>query len=55
MISRAQPCPWLLPLAGLTAALLLGGCASPAINENFSGVQKLTQNRLGAEVKWLNT
>lgn len=35
--------------------LLLSGCASTAINSNFSGVQELTRGRLAADVKWLNT
>ncbi|MCW7541431.1 TolC family protein [Aquabacterium sp. A7-Y] len=52
MTSRAVPRP---RLAAVTAALLLAGCASTAIDQNVQGVQRLTQGRLGAEVKWLNS
>ncbi|MES2886906.1 MAG: TolC family protein [Pseudomonadota bacterium] len=46
--------PWLL--MGMTVVLMiLSGCASHAIDRNFQQTQSLTQNRLGAEVKWLNT
>ena len=44
-----------IALAAVAAALLLGGCASTAIDKNFQSVQSLTQSRLGSEVKWLNT
>ena len=54
MTSRNVPRPR-LAIAALGAALLLGGCASTAINDNFSAAQKLTDTRLGAELKWLNT
>jgi len=37
------------------AALVLGGCASTAIDQNFSSVQQLSQERLGTQVKWLTT
>jgi outer membrane protein TolC len=37
------------------AMLVLSGCASTAINENFSGVQQLSQERLGTQVQWLTT
>lgn len=37
------------------AALLLSGCASTAIRENFSSAQQLSQERLGAQVRWLTT
>lgn len=39
----------------LSLAILLGGCASTAIDRNYSEVQGLTGDRLGAEVKWLTT
>lgn len=42
-------------LAVLSLAILLGGCASTAIDRNYSEVQGLTRDRLGAEVKWLTT
>jgi outer membrane protein TolC len=41
-------------LAVLTV-VLLSGCASTAIDGNFTSVQQLTQGQLGAEVKWLTT
>jgi outer membrane protein TolC len=55
MTRRAVPRPWRASLTAVAAALLLGACASTAIDKNFQGVQSLTQNRLGAEVKWLNS
>lgn len=55
MTSRAAPRPRLVAAAALATVLLLGGCASTAINKNFSNVQELTQTRLGAQVKWLNS
>ncbi|RQP21973.1 TolC family protein [Albitalea terrae] len=42
-------------LAAAVAALVLAGCASTTINENFTSVQQLSQERLGGEVKWLTT
>jgi outer membrane protein TolC len=42
-------------IAALAAVLLLGGCASTSIDDNFSAVQKLTDTGLGTELKWLNT
>ena len=41
-------------LAGI-ALLALGGCASTAIEQNFSEAQQLTQDRFGTELKWLRT
>jgi outer membrane protein TolC len=55
MTFRAVPRPRRTALAALAAALLLGGCASTAIDKNFQGVQGLTRDRLGAEVKWLSS
>lgn len=54
---RAVPSPrrTTVAIAAVAAALLLGGCASTAIDKNFQDVQSLTQSRLGAEVKWLNS
>jgi outer membrane protein TolC len=37
------------------AALMLGGCASTAIEENFASVQQLGRERLGSQVQWLTT
>jgi outer membrane protein TolC len=37
------------------AALLLAGCASTAIDQNFSSAQQLSRERLGGELKWLTT
>ena len=36
-------------------SLALTGCASTAINDNFSSAQQLSRQRLGAEVRWLTT
>lgn len=54
MTSRNVPCPR-LAIAAIGAALLLGGCASTAINDNFTAAQRLTDRRLGSELKWLTT
>ena len=37
------------------ATLALAGCAGTAINQNFTEVQQLSRERMGAEVKWLTT
>ena len=37
------------------AALLLGGCASTAVNDNFASAQQLSRQHTGAELKWLTT
>ena len=37
------------------AALAFAGCASTAIDQNFSKVQQVSRERLGTEVKWLTT
>ena len=42
-------------LIAAAAMLVLAGCASTAINKNFSSVQQLSQERLGSDVKWLTT
>ncbi|MBX9715132.1 MAG: TolC family protein [Burkholderiaceae bacterium] len=42
-------------LLAAAATLALAGCASTAIDQNFSTVQQMSQERLGAEVKWLTT
>ena len=39
----------------VVAALVLSGCASTAIDENFTSAQQLSRERLGTEVKWLTT
>ena len=36
-------------------AVALGGCASTAIEQNFSDARKLAQDRLGTELKWLRS
>ena len=41
--------------AGIAVALFLTGCASTAINDNFSSARELAQSRLGTEVQWLTT
>ena len=42
-------------LIAAAATLVLAGCASTAIDQNFSSVQQLSQERLGSNVKWLTT
>ena len=42
-------------LTAVAASVVLAGCASTAIDQNYSSVQQLSQERLGAEVKWLTT
>ena len=42
-------------IAAIIAAMLLGGCASTAVRENFGSAQQFTRERLGAEVRWLDT
>ena len=37
------------------AAVLLAGCASTAIQDNFASAQAVAQDRLGAQVRWLTT
>jgi outer membrane protein TolC len=37
------------------ATAVLSGCASTAIDSNFAEVQRLSSERLGAELKWLNS
>ena len=37
------------------AALLVSGCATTAVNDNFKSVQSVTQQRLGADIRWLTT
>ena len=43
-----------LLIAG-AATLVLAGCASTAIDQNFSSVQQLSQERLGSDLQWLTT
>lgn len=43
------------PVAGIVAILLLAGCASTAVNENFGSAQAMAKERFGSEVKWLTT
>ena len=53
---RAGRClPGKRPLIAAAATLFLAGCASTAIEQNFSSVQQLSQERLGVELKWLTT
>ena len=42
-------------LIAAAATVALAGCASTSIDQNFSSVQQLSQERLGAQVKWLTT
>lgn len=50
---RTRPAAGLL--AGVLAALLLGGCASTAVQQNFDSAQQLARERLGADVRWLTS
>jgi outer membrane protein TolC len=38
-----------------TTALALAGCATTAIDENYSSTQAVMRERLGSELKWLTT
>lgn len=51
----ARATPRLRIVAGIAAILVLAGCASTAVNENFSSAQDIVKERLGSEVKWLTT
>ena len=42
-------------IAGLVSIVLLAGCASTAVDDNFDSAQAVAKDRLGAEVKWLTT
>jgi len=42
-------------IAAVIAASLLGGCASTQVRENFGSAQDFTRERLGVEVRWLDT
>lgn len=42
-------------LAVLAMALALAGCASTAVNDNYTRVQALTRQSVGADVKWLTS
>jgi outer membrane protein TolC len=41
------------PPAALAVATALAGCASTAIDENYTSVQRFSQQRLGADLRWL--
>ncbi|TAH44662.1 MAG: TolC family protein [Betaproteobacteria bacterium] len=43
-----------LPLS-LIAAAVLSGCASVAVNDNFSEVQRFAREQTGSEVRWLRS
>jgi outer membrane protein TolC len=51
--SATKPLRWRICAVALTAAAL-SGCASTAIDANLSDVQRMSRERLGADVKWLN-
>src|SRR5687768_11101755 len=40
---------------GIALAMLLSGCASTAIQDNFRSVQDIGKDRLGADVRWLTS
>lgn len=42
-------------LAAATAVVLLGGCASTAIDANFKSAQQMGREQYGAEVRWLTS
>ena len=48
----SRPVRW---AAAAASAIALSGCASTAIEQNFTSAQQLSRERLGAEVKWLRT
>ncbi|MEO8741048.1 MAG: TolC family protein, partial [Casimicrobiaceae bacterium] len=48
----ARPVRW---AAAAASAVAMGGCATTAIEQNFSSAQQFGRERLGAEVKWLRT
>jgi outer membrane protein TolC len=50
MTSRPQ-----IRLIALAAALLLAGCASTTIGDNFAQAQAAANERLGVQAKWLTT
>ena len=53
---KNNPSTWISRVAvAAAAALVLAGCASTAIDRNFSGAEQLTRERLGSELKWLTT
>jgi outer membrane protein TolC len=52
-MTRATPRPRLLAVAA--ALLLLGGCASTALDDHFASAQSAARERLGIEAKWLTT
>ena len=52
-VGRHLPGKRLLIAAATT--LFFAGCASTSIDQNFSSVQQLSREKLGAEVKWLTT
>jgi outer membrane protein TolC len=54
MIFLTRSASWAVLLAPL-AILTLGGCASTAIDDNVRSVQAVTQDRLGASLRWLTT
>lgn len=47
--------PRLRPLVAVTTILVLAGCASTAIDDNFGDAQGYAKQRLGAEARWLTT
>ena len=51
-LPHAGPRRW---VATALAVALLGGCATTAVNDNFSSAQALAKERLGADVRWLTT
>ena len=58
-LARASRLRWGVPAKRLAVVvavtLTLAGCASTAINDNFSSTQQLSKERMGAEVKWLTS
>src|SRR5438105_3555327 len=52
---KANPKPIGPLVAAALATLVLAGCTSTAIDQNFADAQQLSRERLGGELKWLTT
>src|SRR5437667_1238190 len=52
---KTKPKPIGPLVAAALATLVLAGCASTAIDQNFADAQQFSRERLGGELKWLTT